>query len=243
MILTCPSCSTRYFADGANLGQKGRAVRCAACSHTWHAREDDATIPSTDADVEEDDFDTELDGELGVVAPPVGAPKAAERPLVPGVPNVRASLVAWGAVGALALVVMTLAVVFRVEVVRLWPRTATAYAAAGFQVTAEGLVFENVLAEPGYADGEPTLTVTADVRNTSERDRPVPQVRISLMDDDGEEVFGWVVSLRVDELSPRQTARFTAVLAQPPADARDLELRFMRRVRTDAVPAETELMR
>jgi len=218
-------------------------VRCAACSHTWHAREDDATTPSTDADAEEDDFDTELDGELEVVAPPAEAPKAETRPLVPGVPNVRASLVAWAAVGVLALVVMTLSVVFRVEVVRLWPRTAAAYAAAGFTVTAEGLVFENVLAEPGYADGEPTLTVTADVRNTSERDRPVPDVRISLMDDEGEEVFGWVVSLSVDALSPRQAARFTAVLAQPPADARDLELRFMRRERVGAVPAATELVR
>lgn len=241
MILTCPSCSTRYFADGANLGPKGRTVRCAACGHTWRASEADAKPPAVEDDVAEADIEADLDADLEASAPSVEtAPKPPERPLVPGVPNVRASLVAWGAVGVLALTVMTLAVVFRVEVVRLWPRTAAAYAFAGFTVTAEGLVFDELVAEPGYTDGEPTLTISALVRNTSERNRPVPDVRVSLMDEEGEEVFGWVVSLSVDSLAPREAARFTALLAQPPADARDVELRFARRDRADAVPAATE---
>ena len=36
MILTCPSCGTRYSVDGAKFPAAGRTVRCAKCGHSWH---------------------------------------------------------------------------------------------------------------------------------------------------------------------------------------------------------------
>src|SRR5471032_2416724 len=36
MILTCPSCATRYQADEAKFPAAGRQVRCAKCGHVWH---------------------------------------------------------------------------------------------------------------------------------------------------------------------------------------------------------------
>ncbi|MEM7425208.1 MAG: zinc-ribbon domain-containing protein [Pseudomonadota bacterium] len=39
MIVTCPSCATRYDLPAEVLGAEGRLVQCAACGASWQARE------------------------------------------------------------------------------------------------------------------------------------------------------------------------------------------------------------
>ncbi len=36
MILTCPSCGTRYVVKDGSIPEGGRTVRCAQCKHSWH---------------------------------------------------------------------------------------------------------------------------------------------------------------------------------------------------------------
>ncbi|MEQ8283757.1 MAG: DUF3426 domain-containing protein [Parvibaculum sp.] len=36
MIITCPSCSTRYPVEASSFAPSGRKVRCAKCGQSWH---------------------------------------------------------------------------------------------------------------------------------------------------------------------------------------------------------------
>lgn len=45
MIITCPNCATSYQVTDGDIGEEGRAVRCAKCSHSWSATPDGDTPP------------------------------------------------------------------------------------------------------------------------------------------------------------------------------------------------------
>lgn len=36
MLVSCPSCSTRYVVDPASIGASGRRVKCVRCGEVWH---------------------------------------------------------------------------------------------------------------------------------------------------------------------------------------------------------------
>lgn len=55
MILSCPSCGTRYLVDASQIGELGRQVKCARCAHEWHQTppEESPTVEAFDAAQEE----------------------------------------------------------------------------------------------------------------------------------------------------------------------------------------------
>jgi predicted Zn finger-like uncharacterized protein len=50
MILTCPSCGTRYVVKDGAIPPAGRTVRCAQCKHSWHQ---DAEAVQTDGEADQ----------------------------------------------------------------------------------------------------------------------------------------------------------------------------------------------
>ncbi|MEX2616838.1 MAG: zinc-ribbon domain-containing protein [Alphaproteobacteria bacterium] len=73
MIITCPNCAARFNLKDDLLGDKGRNVKCAKCSHRWFAeRPVDAANPAAPKPLEE-----------AAAPPPPPPPPAPPRPAAP----------------------------------------------------------------------------------------------------------------------------------------------------------------
>src|SRR5690606_40713655 len=94
----------------------------------------------------------------------------------------------WAGMAGVLAVLIAIAVIFRVDVVRLWPRTASAYAGVGLPVNSLGLVIEGVRFERALQDGHAALAVSGMIRNIEDRPVVSPALRISLLDANGKAV-------------------------------------------------------
>lgn len=228
MILTCPSCSTRYLSDPASLQPNGRMVRCANCGHSWFQK------PPEDMPLSVAQDAPRMGGSVQVgrtAAAGVGTIGGAER-LTPVSPRPRRKGISASAIAIWLLILVALGVLgaafyqYRVEIVRSWPQTASVYGLAGIDVTSSGLVFRNVATERAMNDGLPVLTVNGQVVNVTDQALPIPRIRVSLLDEEGEELYYWTFALQQTRIGPGAATDFTTRLASPPVGASDLEVRF-----------------
>ncbi len=217
MILICPSCETQYFADDATIGDSGRTVKCAACSHSWF-----------------------VDGEGAVAKEPVSTADA-EQQAVRGAheayrEQVRqrrkrksriAALSSWLVMAAIFFSLGAMAVIMRNEVVRLWPESAVVYKFAGLEVNRFGLEFGPIEADRTFDGTTPVLNVSGMVYNVSRQDRVTPKVRIGLRDEYQREVAYILADIEPGTVLVDKSGRFTAKLEDPPVESFDLELSFL----------------
>lgn len=214
MILTCPSCETRYFVDDTTIGDSGRSVKCPACAHSWHVH-----------------------GSGGVEADmPVAAAGGAHEAYRERVRERRkrksrlAASMAWiSAAGVFALALGGV-VIARNSIVQFWPEAAHAYKAAGFEVNRFGLDFAAIEATRTFDGTTPILTISGRVVNVSRLAQPGSDIRIGLRDELGHEVAAIVAAIDTDEIAPGAEAAFATRLQDPPVEAFELELSFVERV-------------
>jgi predicted Zn finger-like uncharacterized protein len=232
MILTCPECATSYFVDDSKIPTEGRAVKCANCGARWTATPE---LPSLDLENDQPE-----DG----ISRASAAESAEQRPIqdLPGedLPKVfRAKAdtdrrvreaatagVIWAGMAAGLAVLIAIAIVFRVDVVRLWPRTASAYAGVGLPVNSLGLVIEGVRFEPALQDGHAALAVSGMIRNIEDKPVVSPALRISLLDAEGKAIVTKIARPADAKIPSGETRHFAIALLDPPATARELEVAF-----------------
>jgi predicted Zn finger-like uncharacterized protein len=224
MILTCPACATRYSVADDAIGPAGKAVRCTGCSHRWTA------MPTSE---------DELELAATVAAPPKPDPEP-ERPAANKAPlafrekvqaqkTVRQAVVngmIWAGIGTGMAVLAALTVIFRVDVVRVLPRTASAYAAIGLPVNPVGLVFEGVSAKPGLQDGHDALVVSGAMRNIEKRPIVSPALAIKVLDTSGHPVLIRTTDTGSSLILPGQAHNFVISVIDPPPTANDVEVAF-----------------
>lgn len=230
MILTCPDCATRYFVPDDKVGAAGRTVKCSSCGTRWTAHA-------------EPDLELFVDPIAGAVAREP-ADKAAE-PLVSALPGeelpkvfrqkatterrVREAATAgivWAGMAVALVAIVTAGVVFRGQVVDVWPSSAAAYAGVGLPVNRLGLAIEDVRAEAALQDGHAALAVSGLMRNIEDHPVKAPPLRISLINKAGKVVAVKLARPADPMIPPGETRHFAIALLDPPTTAAELQVGF-----------------
>lgn len=91
----------------------------------------------------------------------------------------------WGALAATFALVIASAALFRVQLVKLIPAVAGAYAAVGVEVNPVGLRFESYTAEPDFSGGRFGIRVRAVLRNERDEEVEISPIKATVLDDKG----------------------------------------------------------
>ena len=129
---------------------------------------------------------------------------------------------ACAAMGALGLAL----IIWRVDVVRLLPQTATFYGMVGLDVNLRGLVFKDVKVTTETVEGKPVLVIEGVISSEIRKPVELPRLRFSVRDAQGAEVYAWNAVLEQSVLKPGERAWFKSRLAAPPPEGRNIDVRF-----------------
>lgn len=228
MILTCPSCDTRYSVDGSKFPASGRTVRCAKCGHSWHQAGEPPPEPEAAPDPvpAPQPVETSAANPFSVSVPRQPLSTPADTPRAPLGPRL-AVAAGWAGLIAVVLLIVVAAVRYRQDIAVIWPQSAGVYSSLGLHVNATGIDFRDVDYRRENEDGQVVLAVSGNIVNAGKRELPVPQtVRVTLSDASKRELYHWNFKPSVTVLKPGQSVPFTTRLSSPPAAARNLEVRF-----------------
>ncbi len=228
MILTCPECATRYFVEDSRLGAEGRTVRCASCKNSWRAQAEEPlelTSSAEEGAVAREALSFKADEPVGVAAPDVPKVFRAKIEARRKVKEAATAGVVWAGMVSTFAAVLVAAYVFRVDVVKLYPRAAGAYAFARVPVNPTGLEFERIKAEPATI-GSSSVIVTGQIRNVEDIGAVPPPIRIALLDSHGKRMRSQVIRLATPRVAPGKAVAFTATLEDPSGKADDVAVEF-----------------
>jgi hypothetical protein len=139
----------------------------------------------------------------------------------PGKPSIGLSTVC-AAMGALVLAL----IVWRIDVVRLLPQTATFYKMVGLEANLRGLAFKDVKITSETVEGKPVLVIEGMITGETHKPVELPRLRFSVRDAQGAEIYAWNAVLEQPVLKPGERAWFKSRLASPPPEGRNIDIRF-----------------
>ena len=129
---------------------------------------------------------------------------------------------ACAAMGALAVAL----IIWRVDVVRLLPQTASFYKLVGLDVNLRGLVFKDVKVTTETVEGKPVLVIEGVIVGDTRKTVELPRLRFSVRDAQGAEIYAWNTVLEQTVLQPGNHASFKSRLASPPTEGKSIDIRF-----------------
>jgi predicted Zn finger-like uncharacterized protein len=132
------------------------------------------------------------------------------------------------ACAGMAALVLAL-MIWRTDVVRLLPQTASFYKLVGLEVNVRGVSFKDVKLTTESVDGKPVLVVEGIIIDETRKPVELPRLRFTVRDDKGTEIYAWNAMLEQAMLKPGDKAWFRSRLASPPPEGRSIDVRFINR--------------
>jgi hypothetical protein len=118
---------------------------------------------------------------------------------------------------------------WRTNVVMASPQLASLYAMIGLPVNLRGLVFDDVKTSQEMHDGVAVLVIEGAIANVARTALDVPRLRFAMVNSGGNEVYTWTALPPRSTLANGDKLPFRTLLASPPADGREVVVRFYNR--------------
>jgi predicted Zn finger-like uncharacterized protein len=122
----------------------------------------------------------------------------------------------WALVIAIAVGGIAYAVSHRTDIVRAWPKSASAFSLIGFPANLYGIDITGVQVASGVDQTGPRIIVAGVLQSVSRTIEPVAWLRVALVDPEGKEVGNWMVDPGVIELAPGTSHKFRTIKRNPP---------------------------
>jgi predicted Zn finger-like uncharacterized protein len=130
---------------------------------------------------------------------------------------------------ALSAMVFSL-MVWRADVVRAMPQTAAFFRMAGMGVNLRGLAFEDLKISTETVNNKPVLLIEGAIVDITRKPVEIPRLRFIVRDAKGADIYAWNAVLEQPVLNPGEKAWFKTRLASPPAEGREIAVRFFHKL-------------
>ena len=117
-------------------------------------------------------------------------------------------------------------IIWRNDVVRLLPQTASLFKFAGITVNLRNLTIEDVRVSTETVNGSPVTVIEGNIASTTFKPVEIPRLRFVVRDAHGTQVYAWNTVLDQAVVNPGEKVAFKSRLASPPPNAYDLIVRF-----------------